>query len=72
LIASGIDRFDLWRSVDGRPATLIASTRATSLVVHVRRRTQYSFYTIAVDRAGNRQPPPAPPLATTRVLRRRR
>ncbi len=72
LIASGIARDEVWRSVDGRPAAPLASTRDTSLVVQVRPRTRYSFYTIAIDRAGNRQPAPARPTASTRVLRRRR
>jgi hypothetical protein len=71
LIPSGIDYYEVWRSTNGRPPVRIAVTRDTSLVLTGRRGSSYSFFTIAVDRAGNRESQPAPPYATTRVARRR-
>jgi hypothetical protein len=72
LIPSGIDRFELWESVNGRRFTRVAVTAATSRSLSVRPRTRYGFYTIAVDRAGNREATPARAQATVRVLRARR
>ena len=72
VIPSGVDHYELWRSVNGHPPAEIAIARATSMVVHGRRGSRYGFFTIAVDRAGNREPPKAPPYPTTRVLRRHR
>jgi len=71
LIASGVDHYELWRSVNGHPPAQIATTRATSAVVHGARASRYGFFVLAVDRAGNRESPPAPPYPTTRVARRR-
>jgi subtilisin family serine protease len=71
LIPSGIDRYEVWRSTNGHPPVLIAVTRATSMVVRVRPRARYGFFTIAIDRASNREAPPSRPYATTRVLARR-
>jgi hypothetical protein len=70
LIPSGVDHYEVWRSVNGHAPTPVATTRAPSMVVHGRRGSRYGFFTIAVDRAGNRQPAPAPPYPTTRVRRR--
>jgi hypothetical protein len=65
--ASGIDVYELWRSADGRAPVRVARTRRTSATVRGRPGGRYSFYTIAVDRAGNREKPPARPYATVRV-----
>jgi subtilisin family serine protease len=71
LLASGIARYEVWRSANGRPARRIASTTATRLKVAARRGSRYAFFTVAVDKAGNREPQPTAPDAHTRVLRRR-
>jgi len=72
LIPAGIDHFELWQSVNGRRFTRVAVTGASSRSVSVRPRTRYGFYTIAVDRAGNRQATPSRAQATVRVLPARR
>jgi hypothetical protein len=69
VIASGVDHYELWRSVDGRRAVKIATTAGTSIVARVRPGRRYAFYTLAVDRAGNRESRPRR-IARTRVLRR--
>jgi hypothetical protein len=56
--ASGIARFEIWRSVDGRRARRLGSTRGHTLYVAARRGTRYAFYSIAVDKAGNRESAP--------------
>ncbi|HEY3187948.1 MAG TPA: S8 family serine peptidase [Solirubrobacteraceae bacterium] len=71
VVASGVAKFRVYRSIDGgRPVRFITTTR-TRLRVSARRRAGYAFYVQAVDRAGNVQPFPARPGARTRVLRRR-
>jgi serine protease len=59
LIAAGLDHFDVWRSIDGRSFKRIAISRAGSLVVHASPGHRYAFYTLAVDRAGNREVAPS-------------
>ncbi len=64
---SGIARYELWRSAGaGRPRR-VAVTRRTSRRMAVTRGRRYRFYTVAVDAAGNREPPPPRPDATVRV-----
>jgi serine protease len=69
LTASGISRFEVWRSVDGAAARRIAVTRRRSLRLHGTPSRTYSFFTRAVDRAGNREARPQRPDARTRVIR---
>jgi serine protease len=66
--ASGISRYELWRSTDGRRFHRLYSTRRTSRRVTLRRGARYAFYTVAIDRAGNRERAPKRPDA--RVARR--
>lgn len=70
VVASGIDHVDVFRVAKrgGRPV-LIARTRKRSLRVKGRAGRRYSFFTRAVDRAGNEEPAPARPDATVRVKR---
>src|SRR4051794_8905576 len=69
VVASGVAKFRVYRSVNaGRPVKLLV-TRRTKLKVRARRRARYSFYVQAVDRAGNVQPFPSRPGARTRVTR---
>jgi subtilisin family serine protease len=70
LTASGIDHFEIWRSVNGRPARRVVNTRGTFRRFRGRPGSTYSFFTIAVDRAGNREAGPTRPDARVRVVRR--
>src|SRR4051794_40612132 len=70
LVASGILRYEVWRSTNGRPAERVAVTSATSRRFYGRRGSRYAFYTIAIDPAGNREAGPARPDARVRVVRR--
>jgi serine protease len=63
--ASGVDRYEIWRSAGGRPARRVAVTPRSSLRVRGMRGQRYAFFTVAIDHAGNREPPPA--RADTRV-----
>jgi serine protease len=66
--ASGIARYELWRSVDGRRFRRLLATTRTSRRVNLRRGARYAFYTVAIDHAGNREKAPKQPDA--RVVRR--
>ncbi|MEA2245248.1 MAG: serine protease [Solirubrobacteraceae bacterium] len=67
LVASGVDRYEIYRSTNRRAYRRIATTHATSMKARVRRGSRYRFYSIAIDRAGNREPVPARPDRSTRV-----
>ena len=66
--ASGIARYELWRSTDGGRFRRLYSTTRTSRRVTLRRGARYAFYTVATDHAGNRERAPKHPDA--RVTRR--
>ena len=65
--ASGIVRYEVWRAVARAAPRRVAVTARTSLRVRGRRGVRYTFFTIAVDRAGNREAPPSRPDARVRV-----
>ena len=67
LVASGVDRYEIYRSTNRRAYRRIATTHATSMKLRVRRGSSYRFYSIAIDRAGNREPVPRRPDRSTRV-----
>jgi subtilisin family serine protease len=69
LAASGIARFEVWRSIGGRSPKRIAVTRRRSLRLRGTPPRTYSFFTRAVDVAGNREARPRRPDARTRVVR---
>jgi serine protease len=56
--ASGIARFEIWRSVNGHNVRRVLTTPARTVRVAARHRTRYGFYSIAVDKAGNRESAP--------------
>ena len=56
--ASGIDRYEIWRSVDGLAPVRIFVVRGTAKRLRVRPGRRYAFFTVAVDGAGNREAPP--------------
>jgi len=69
LTASGVARWEIWRAVAGGPARRIARLPASThaLRVRLRPRTRYRFFSIAVDRAGNREVAPAQAGASVRA-----
>ena len=69
VVASGIDRYEIWRATPGHPARRIDTTRAHTLRIRGQRGQLYRFFTIAIDHAGNREPPPAKADASVRVAR---
>ena len=69
VVLAGLARYELWRSVDGRRARKLLTTRRTSRRVGVRPGSRYRFFTVAVDKAGNREP--APKLGDVRITVRR-
>ncbi len=67
LIPSGIAAFDVYVGTRGHRRRLIAHTSKHSLEFHGKPGRRYTFYLVAIDRAGNRERPAA--HATTRVRR---
>ncbi len=65
--ASGIARFDVMRSIDGRRARRVARTRKRTLRLQVRRGPRYAFWAVATDRAGNREARPRRPDVRIRL-----
>lgn len=68
LTASGVARYELWRSIGSGRARRITVTARTSARFRGAPRRTYSFYTRAIDRAGNREGRPPRPDARTRVV----
>jgi len=58
VVVSGIARFEIWRSVNGGRARRLRSTTARTVRVAAHRGARYAFYSIAVDKAGNREHAP--------------
>ncbi len=71
LRASGVDVYELYRSANRRPYRRIKRTRATKLKIAVKPGSRYRYYTIAVDKAGNREAVPPKADLSTRVDKRR-
>jgi subtilisin family serine protease len=69
VVAAGVDRFEIWRSASGRRARRIATTRRRTFRVRTRRGARYGFFTVAIDRGGNREVLPSRPDVTVRVAR---
>jgi hypothetical protein len=67
LVASGVDHYEIYRSTNRRAYRRIKTTPATRMKLRVHRGWRYRFYSIAVDRAGNREPVPSRPDLSTRV-----
>ncbi len=67
LRASGIAYFDVYRSTNRGAYKRIKRTSKTALNVRMRSGSRYRFYTIAVDKAGNREAVPPKPDLSTRV-----
>jgi subtilisin family serine protease len=54
---SGVARYEVWRAAGGRPQRVMTTT-GTSALVPVAPGVRNRWYTIAVDRYGNREAPP--------------
>jgi serine protease len=67
--AGGVRAFELWRSVDGGRFRPIARTARRSVLVRGAGGHRYAFFTVARDRAGNREARPRRADVTVRVLR---
>jgi serine protease len=65
--ASGIRRYEVWRTVDGGGRRRLRTTASTRLHVKLRRGVRYGFYARAVDAAGNREAAPPRPDARVRL-----
>jgi hypothetical protein len=59
VIAPGIDHSEVWRTFDRRAPQLLATTTATSLLVHLHAGHRFGFFIRAVDRTGLREPMPS-------------
>jgi hypothetical protein len=65
---TGLAYFDIFVSVNGGSFTLwLAQTRAGGAIYHGGLGTNYAFYSVGTDYAGNREPAPGTPDAQTRV-----
>lgn len=69
---TGIARYELWRSANGGRFRRFTTTTRTRKKVRVKAGSRYRWYSIAVDKAGNREQAPGSPDLSTRVDRRRR
>ncbi|MCW3013122.1 MAG: family serine peptidase, partial [Solirubrobacterales bacterium] len=65
-VPSGIRRVEVWRTANGGKARRIVTTAATSVRLPVKHGSRYTFFTIAVDLAGNRERGPSKPDTTVR------
>ncbi|HYH90574.1 MAG TPA: S8 family serine peptidase, partial [Solirubrobacteraceae bacterium] len=71
LAASGIDVYEVFRSANRGAYRRIKRTRKASLKMKVKPGSLYRFYTVAIDKAGNREASPSRPDLSLRVDRRR-
>ncbi|MDQ3676353.1 MAG: S8 family serine peptidase [Actinomycetota bacterium] len=71
LVASGIRRYYVYRSTNGRKYKKIASTTKKRRRIRTRRGARYRFYTVAVDRKSNRERRPRRADVSLRVSRSR-
>ena len=69
LVPSGVDVYEVYRSANRRPYKRLKRTRRTSLTMKGNAGSLYRFYTVAVDKAGNREAVPSRPDLSTRIKR---
>jgi subtilisin family serine protease len=67
VIASGIAHYEIWRSTNRGRYKRIRNASTPSLKIRVKRGSRYRFYSIAVDKAGNREHIPGRPDISMRV-----
>jgi len=66
---SGLSGVELWRAVDERKPRRLLSTKRHAIPVQLQRGHRYRFFTIGVDKAGNREPAPKAADVTLSVAR---
>jgi serine protease len=64
---AGVKSVTVFASIDGGPYKRLRKTRAKTVMLRLRPGRRYRFYSVAVDRAGNRESPPATPDAKLRT-----
>jgi subtilisin family serine protease len=69
VVAAGVARFEIWRSTNRGVYKRVKSTTKPTVKLRVRRGSRYRFYSIAVDKVGNREAVPGRPDLSTRVNR---
>jgi serine protease len=57
--SSGVQTYEVWRATGDGPAERIATTSGTTVLVPVRPGVRARYFTVAVDRQGNREPRPS-------------
>jgi len=67
VVASGLARYEVWRSTNRGAYKRVKTTANTTVRLKVRRGSRYRFYSIAVDKVGNREAVPSRPDLSTRV-----
>jgi serine protease len=70
--ASGIKSVSVFASVNGGPYHRIAKTNESSVHLRVKRGRRYRFYSVAVDKSGNREAPPGEADSGLKLRRHRR
>ena len=71
LAPSGVDVYEVFRSANRGAYRRIKRTRKSSLKMKVKPGSLYRLYTVAIDKAGNREERPSKPDLSMRVDRRR-
>jgi subtilisin family serine protease len=70
--ASGIKSVSVFASVNAGPYHRIAKTNESSVRLRVKRGRRYRFYSVAVDKSGNREAPPGEADSGLKLRRHRR
>jgi subtilisin family serine protease len=69
VVAAGVARYEIWRSTNRGAYKRVKTTTAARVKLKVRRGSRYRFYSIAVDKVGNREGVPGRPDLSMRVSR---
>jgi len=69
LIPSGVAKYQVYRSTNGGKYKRIATTTKKSKKLTLKRGKRYRFYTVAIDKAGNRERKPSRADVSFRVAR---
>jgi subtilisin family serine protease len=69
VVAAGVAHFEIWRSTNRGTYKRVKTTTKSTVKLKVRRGSRYRFYSIAVDKVGNREAVPGRPDLSTRVNR---
>ena len=67
VVSTGVAKYEVYHSINGAPARRFLTTTQRSTKVTLQRGKKYTFYTLAIDNAGNRELAPKRPDATLRL-----